>query len=143
MTNPFPRLLLLVAALLLLAGGVLHARAFGGALAALSSVSLPHFYSGSFKALWLIDSATLVTVAALLVYIAARPGSVTRWVLIGLALIPAATAVLIYSFVGPFFPVYVFVTAAVAVAASGAIWKGPNNAMQVTTIIGPHGTSRG
>jgi hypothetical protein len=44
-----PRLLLAFAALLLAFGGVMHAAAFDGALAALAGVELPPFYAGSFK----------------------------------------------------------------------------------------------
>ena len=118
-----PRIVLLVAALLMLAGGVLHAFAFRGAASALSGASLPGFYSGSFKALWLIDSATLIALAALFAFIAFRPSSASRWVLVFLALIPAATASLMFLFVGPFFPAYVFVIAAGAVFAAGAMWR--------------------
>jgi hypothetical protein len=83
---------------------------------------MPQFYSGSFKALWLIDSATLVSLAALLIFVVVRPNAATRWVLVFLALIPTATAALIYAFVGPFFPAHMFVTAAVAVAVAGFMW---------------------
>ena len=123
MVKPFARVLLLVAAALLLIGGVLHAAAFGGAVSVLSAVSMPPFYSGSFKGLWLIDSATLVCLAILFGFIAVRPGSVTRWVLVLAALIPAATAALIYTFVGPFFPVYMLAAATLAVLAAGVIWR--------------------
>ena len=123
MVKLFARVLLLVAAALLLIGGVLHAAAFGGAVSVLSGVSMPPFYSGSFKGLWLIDSATLVSLAVLLGFIATRPGSATGFVLVLVALIPAATAVLIYTFVGPFFPVYMLVVAAVAVLAAGVMWR--------------------
>ena len=123
MVKLLPRVLLLVAAALLLVGGVLHAAAFSGAVSVLSAVSMPPFYSGSFKGLWLSDSATLVSLAILFGFIAVRPGSVTRWVLVLAALIPAATAVLIYAFVGLFFPVYMLVAAAVAVLAAGVMWR--------------------
>ena len=122
MVKPLARVLLAVAALLLLVGGVLHAIAFSGALSVLSTDPMPPFYSGSFKALWLIDSATLVSLAALLVFVVVRPNAATRWVLVFLALIPTATAALIYAFVGPFFPAHMFVTAAIAVVVAGSMW---------------------
>ena len=122
MVKPLARVLLAVAALLLLVGGVLHAIAFSGALSVLSTDPMPKFYSGSFKALWLIDSATLVSLAALLVFVVVRPNAATRWVLVFLALIPTATAALIYAFVGPFFPAHMFVTAAIAVVVAGSMW---------------------
>jgi Na+/H+ antiporter NhaC len=43
-------------------------------------------------------------------------------VLIFLALFPAATALLIYTFVGAFFPVYMLAAAAAAVIAAGLQW---------------------
>jgi hypothetical protein len=121
--KPFPRVLLAVSAVLLFLGGLLHAVAFNGALAVLSSASMPAFYSGSFKALWLIDSATLISLACLFAFIVVRPSVVTRWVLVLLALIPAATAIFIYTFVGPFFPAHMFIAAAVAVVAAGLKWR--------------------
>jgi hypothetical protein len=118
-----PRILLSLSALLLSAGGVLHALAFKGALTALSTNPMPSFYSGSFKALWLIDSATLVSLSALLAYAVVRPHSVARPVVILLALIPMATAALIYTFVGPFLPAHVFVVATVLMLAAGSMWR--------------------
>jgi hypothetical protein len=120
--KPFARVLLAFAALLLFVGGLLHAIAFNRALSVLSAAPMPRFYSGSFKALWLIDSATLVSLAGLFTYIAARPSAATRWVVVLLALIPAATAILIYGFVGAFPPAYLFIAAAAAVVVAGREW---------------------
>lgn len=117
------RILLGFAALLLLAGGLLHAYAFPGAQAALAKAALPAFYAGSFRALWLIDSASLVILAGLFAAIALRPEVGTRPVLVFLALLPAATACLIYWFVGPFLPAHVFVVAAAAVLGAAARWR--------------------
>lgn len=119
MVKRFPRFLLAFSALVLVAGGLLHAKAFGGAVSALSAVDLSPFYANSFKALWLIDSATLITLAAVFGFIAARPALATRWIVVLLALIPAATAVLIYTFVGGFLPVYMLAIAAVAAIFGG------------------------
>jgi hypothetical protein len=120
---PIPRVFLALSALLLLAGGVLHALAFAGAVNALSASPMPSFYSGSFKALWLIDSATLVSLSALLTYAVVRPHSVARPVVYFLALLPAATAALIYTFVGSFLPAHVFVVATVLMLAAGSMWR--------------------
>jgi hypothetical protein len=114
--------LLVIAAMLLMAGGVLHALAFGSAEAALSTSAMPPFYSNSFRALWLIDSATLISLGLLLVLIAIRPASVVGWVLYFLALIPLATAALIYTFVGSFFAPHVLVTAGLFVVIAGTRW---------------------
>lgn len=118
-----PRVLLSLSALLLFAGGVLHALAFKGALNALAASPMPSFYSGSFKALWLIDSATLVSLSMLLTYAVVRPHAVARPIVCLLALIPTATAALIYTFVGSFLPAHVFVVAAVLMLAAGSMWR--------------------
>lgn len=123
MIKSIDRVLLATAAVLLFAGGALHATAFGAAAASLSNAALPAFYAGSFKALWLIDSATLVCLGGLFAFICARPGIATRPVLVFLALIPAATAVLIYLFVGPFFPAHMLAAAAAAVVLAGLLWR--------------------
>ena len=118
-----PRVLLSLSAFLLLAGGVLHALAFKGALNALSASPMPTFYSGSFKALWLIDSATLVSLSILLTYAVVRPHAVARPVVFLLALVPTATAALISTFVGSFLPAHVFVVATVLMLAAGSMWR--------------------
>jgi hypothetical protein len=119
MIQRLPRLLLALSALVLFAGGLVHARAFGKALSALAAVSLPPFYANSFKALWLIDSATLIALAVVFSFIAVRPTAATRWVVVLLALIPAAIAALVYIFVGGFFPVYMLTAAAVMALVGG------------------------
>jgi len=57
------RLLLGFSAVTLAAGGFMHAAAFERALSAVAASNLGSFYTQSFKALWLIDSATLLTLA--------------------------------------------------------------------------------
>jgi hypothetical protein len=74
-----PRLLLVAAASLLALGGLMHARAFGRAAVAVASSSLPEFYGNAFKALWLIDSETLLVLAALLGLVAARRTPLASW----------------------------------------------------------------
>ncbi|HSE40845.1 MAG TPA: hypothetical protein VLH08_08770 [Acidobacteriota bacterium] len=91
----------------------MHAAAFKKAAAVLDSVTIPAFYANSFKALWLIDSATLITVAAAFIMIAWKPAFAGRWIIIVLALIPAATSALIYKFVGSFLPAHLLLSAAV------------------------------
>ena len=120
MTKTWPRLLLLPAALALLSGGIMHGRAFNKAVATLGAVDLPPFYANSFKALWLIDSATLISLAIVFTLIAARPATVTRWIVILLAFIPGATAALIYIFVGSFFPAHLLAAASIATIAAGS-----------------------
>ena len=99
----------------------MHARAFNKAAAAAVSSNLPPFYANSLKALWLIDSATLFILALLLALIAARPAVATGAVVVLLALIPAATAALLYTFMGMFLPAHILLTAAILTAVAGVV----------------------
>lgn len=121
MVNRLPRLLIGFAALLLAVGGLMHAAAFNKTLSALATASLPPFYTESFKVLWLSDSTTLISIAVVFGFIAARPSVATRWVVVLLALVPAAIAVLLYIFMGSFFPAHIL-----AVASACAMWGGMN-----------------
>lgn len=117
----FLRILLSISALILAAGAVLHAAAFRKALQALSASNLPVFYANSCKGLWLADASTLFTLAILFACIAARPALSTPLAVALLSLIPAATAVLIYVFVGSFFAAHLLLFAAAAALAGGAL----------------------
>ncbi len=103
MTTSAPRLLLAFSALLLVVGGIAHAAAFHGASAAIGASNLGRFFGNSSKALWLSDSSNMFILAAIFSLIAARPSSAASPVVLLLALIPVATAVLIYVFLGAFF----------------------------------------
>ena len=119
MTTRLPRLLLAFASLILGLGGLSHAAAFPKALAAIAPSGLPAFYAGSYKALWLADSCTLITLAIVFGVVVVRPAAVNGFVVALLALIPAATAVLIYVFVGSFLPAHLLLAAAVAAFVAG------------------------
>lgn len=67
-------------------------------------------------------TARLVSLSALLVYAVVWPRSMMRQVVYLLAMIPMATAALIYTFVGAFLPAHVFVVAAVLMLAAGTWW---------------------
>ena len=121
MNDRAPRLVLALCSLLLALGGLAHAAAFRGAAAAIRAANLPSVYANDFKTLWLADSATLWIVAALFAMLAARPGLATRSVVVLIALVPAATAVLIYIFVGGFYAAHLLMGTAAA-AAFAAIW---------------------
>lgn len=73
----------------------------------------------SAKALWLIDSATLITLAIVLALVAARPHLASRPVIILLALVPAATAFFLYKFIGNFVPAHMLLASAVATVFGG------------------------
>jgi len=120
MVTRTPRFLLALASLLSAVGGALHAAAFRKALTAIAASNLPRFYGGSSKGLWLADSATLFILAAVFGLIAARPSSATKQVVVLVALIPAATAVLLYTFLGNFFAGHLLLAIA-ALAFFGAM----------------------
>jgi hypothetical protein len=117
------RILLAIASVLAIAGSGIHARAFPGADVALAGTTLRPFYVASFKALWLADSATLLILGAALGFVAARPRAGTRPLLISLALIPAATAVLIYYFGGPFRAAHLLMVIAGLTVAAAALLR--------------------
>jgi F0F1-type ATP synthase membrane subunit c/vacuolar-type H+-ATPase subunit K len=111
------RFLLIIAAGILLVGGIMHAMAFDKTVAAAAESNLPPFYANSFLALWLIDSVTLIGLGLAFALAAMRPRSATPATLAVLALIPAGTAGLLYYYLGPFFAAHLLVGA----AACGAL----------------------
>ena len=92
----------------------MHASAFKKVTAALAASNLAPFAAGSLKGLWLADSATCLLLAILFGTVAVRPAAATRFVVFLLALIPAATAGFIYTFLGSFIGGHILLTAAVA-----------------------------
>ena len=103
MISRTPKFLLTFASALSALGGAVHAAAFRKALTAIAASNLPRFYGGSSEGLWLADSATLFILAAVFGLIASRPSAATGPLVMLVALIPAATAVLLYVFLGNFF----------------------------------------
>lgn len=120
-----PRILLGSSAAALAAGGLVHAAAFPGAVRVIAAANLPAFYANAYEALWLSDSATLMGLALVFGFIAARPSTSMRRIILLLALTPAASAVLIYAFMGSFFAGHLLVASALA-----AIMGGLNSSQQ-------------
>ena len=114
-----PRLPLAISSVILTAGGVMHAMAFNRTASAVAESNLPTFFANSLRALWLIDSATLITLAVVFGSIAARPSRATRGVVMLLAIIPGATAFFLYVFIGNFIPAHMLLAAAVAAFVGG------------------------
>ena len=119
MAKPFPRFLLAFAALVLAVGALMHASAFHKIVTAIADSNLDLFAANSLKILWLADSVSAFILAIVFGLIAARPGGATRWIIILLSLIPAATAVLIYTFIGSFVGGHIMLAAAVAAFVGG------------------------
>ncbi len=97
------RLLFGSASLLSALGGLAHAAAYGKAATFVAASNLPRFYAGCCKGLWLADSTTLFILAALFGFLAVQPAAATRSVIMLVSLIPAATAIVLYIFLGNFF----------------------------------------
>jgi hypothetical protein len=112
MTSRSARLLLAVASLISAMGGAMHALAFRKTAIAVDASNLPHFYASSAKMLWLADSATLLILAILFGLLAARPSTPTGRLVMWVALVPAATAALMYTFLGNFFAEYILLAIA-------------------------------
>src|SRR5579872_2260252 len=110
-TMRIARVLLVFASLLLVLGGVAHTAAFPKPIAALAASNLPALFVNAFKALWLMDSSTMFALAVVLLWIVARPASVTGAVVMLLALIPAGITVLLYWFLGNFFAAHILLVA--------------------------------
>ena len=136
MVKPLPRFLLTFAALLLAAGAIMHASAFKKIASTVADSNLEAFAAGSLKLLWLGDSATLLFLAAIFAFIAARTSAATRWIVVILSLIPASTAILIYAFVGSFIGGHVLIVAAIAAFAGGLQYPSTNSSSHAGFPIG-------
>ena len=99
----------------------MHALAYKKAVAAVATSNLAAFYAQALKGLWLIDSATLVTLAIAFGVLAARPALASPAIIALLALIPAATAALLYYFIGPFPPAHLLLFAAALTFSAAAL----------------------
>jgi len=114
-----PRILLGSSSFILALAGAAHAMAFRRARSAVTSSNLVPFFAGSFKSLWLIDSATCFILAGLLAFIAVNLSAAMQPVVIALALRPAANAFLIYRFLGSFYAGHILLAAAVSAVVAG------------------------
>jgi len=130
MVTRTPRFLLAFSSFLSALGGAIHAAAFGKAQTVFGSSNLPHFYAGSSKALWLSDSATLFIVAVIYGVLAARSSTTTRPIVMLVALIPASTAVLLYTFLGNFFAGHLLLAIAVLGLLAGIRFPTVSNATE-------------
>ena len=115
------RILLGFSSLVLTLGAAAHALAFRKALTTLAGVDISPGMSGSFKALWLADSTTCVIVATIFLIVAVRPSSAAGWLTMIVALIPAATALFIYIFLGNFYAGHMLLVAAATAFIAG--WR--------------------
>jgi len=116
-----PKLLFAFASAILALGGIAHATVFGKALTALANADIRPAMAGAFKALWLADSTTCITVAVTFAYIALRPSVIAGRLAMLLALVPGFTAILIYVFLGNFYAGHMLLAAAIAAFLAGLL----------------------
>lgn len=122
MNSSIARFLLAVSAAIFAFGGVMHAVAYSAkALNSINASNLPPFLAREIKVLWLADTTTLIGLALVLGFIAVRPTSVTRIVIVLLAVIPAGTTLLLYLFLGPFYAGHMLLAACAMVVIAGLL----------------------
>ena len=121
MNSPLARTLLAAAAFILIGSALLHASSYGQVAAAVATSALTPLLANVYRALWMADSTTCATVGVVAAMVALRPALATPAVVIVLALIPAATAVCIYHFLGAFPPGHLMITAAALMVAAAVL----------------------
>ena len=134
MIKSLSRWILLLAALLLLFGAIMHTSAFPRTESAVDSASnLAPFFGQSLKALWLIDSVTLLALATIFLLAAFSPRSISGLLVALLALVPVATAILLYIFLGRFAPAHLLLGAGLSALVGGLLRTlSPNQTLQPT-----------
>jgi len=120
------RILLAFSAILLAIGAWIHTSAFNKMSAAVAKSDLVPFAAKSLRILWLEDSVVLLVLAITFAVIAAWPSAATKLVIVLLALIPAATAALVYCFVGTFIAGHILLAAATAAILGGFQYPAEN-----------------
>ncbi len=120
MNTALPRWLLAIAAALLLLTAVMHTSVFASTQGAVAASNLATFFGQSFQALWLIEAVTLLMLAVVFALVAARPEMASGTVVALLALVPAATAGMLYRFIGGgFAPAHLLLLAAALAFVAG------------------------
>ena len=107
------RVLLALAALLMLFGGMMHGLAFRRAAAALDASGLSRRYVIVFGGLWWSDAAVVMLVGLAYLILAFQPGLGTRMTLGVLVAVPLASAISIYSTAGNFAPAHLLMACAI------------------------------
>ena len=122
MRSSVVRAFFITAALVLAVGAIMHAAAFQKIQEALFASNLSPLPADYLKVLWLANSATCLLVAAFFVSMAANPANANHFAALLVALIPAATAVMIYVFIGGLIGGHLLLAAALS-AIAGTLLK--------------------
>src|ERR1043166_1131622 len=118
----FSRILLAFSALVFALGAWIHTSAFGRMSAAVAKSDLPAFFGNGFRTLWLQDSAIQIFFTIVFAFVAWRPAAATRSIILLVALLPMATAIFVYHFIGSFIGGHLFLAGSTA-AILGALLK--------------------
>ena len=116
---PASRLLLGVAAMLLVVGGTLHGLAYPQAAKFIDASSLSARYAAIYKGFWLNNVSMVALIGVAYLILALRPGLANRTLLALLVALPLCSALSIYATVGNFVPGHLLLTScAMALTAS-------------------------
>jgi hypothetical protein len=118
-------ILLLAAAVLLAAIGLVLAVAFGDADIAVSNTGLETWLKNAIKALWIGFLLQALVVAALLVLAAFRQEMLSPAALLAAGLLPLLSALLVFSFMGSYLGTFAVAGAALI---AGVLLKGDSTA---------------
>jgi ketosteroid isomerase-like protein len=125
MRKHLPRLLFGAAALIFGLGGLAHGAAyFSSAEAKLLGSGLAPFFRAELQVLWLGDATTLIAMALVIGSIALKPGAAGRGLILLLALVPGATALLLYWFLGGFYAAHLLALGAACMVAGALLLSG-------------------
>jgi len=133
MRSLISRFLLTVAAAIFGFGAAMHLRAFlSKASYTIDQAQLPHFMASELKVLWLADSTTLFLLAIGAAYMALKPSPNQAPFLFLLAAVPAATAILLYTYLGLFYAADMLLAASLMVVVASQIAKWPSRQIPKT-----------
>ncbi len=122
MARNFSRLLYALSAAIFALGGLAHAAVyFRKSDGEIGASNLAPFTLTELKALWLCDSTTLIGLAIVFFYLAARPGSANRTLVSLMALIPVGTTFLLYAFLGAFYAAHLLLAAVAMILAAALL----------------------
>jgi hypothetical protein len=113
------RVLLAFSAIVFAFGAYIHTSAFGRMSDAVAKSDLPPFFGNGFRTLWLMDSSVQIALALIFAVVAIKRNAATRSIVVLIALVPLATAVFIYHFIGNFIGGHIFLAGGLAAVLGG------------------------
>jgi len=115
------RLLLGLAALIMLAGGAFHGLAYPKAVAMIGASDLAGRSAAIYKGLWLNDAAVVMLIGLIYLAVASKPVLATKMMLLFLSALPLAGALSIYATVGNFLPGHLLLASAIMAAVAALV----------------------